>query len=481
MPEPSDQEASTDPALDRATPTERIGAPPPLEEPGAPLFVDGRYQVESEVGRGGMGIVYLAKDVGLGRPVALKMIAPVWARSPEATTSFLREAQALASIRSQYVVQVYAFGPHEGSYFFAMEYVRGRTLRQIMTEHREHGDTIPQHRTLTILSRIAQGLDAVHATGIVHRDVKPANIVIEEDTGRPALVDFGLAVPSDDPSAALAIGTPHYMAPEQAGVGVPGATVTERTDVYALGIIAFEMLAGQLPFHSTDRAQLMRQHARKKPPALSSLRRDLAPFDPVIACALAKDPAERYPSCTAFAEALAPATRRWINSTLPTLPPPPPSVEAIAGPDPARAAEPERPFHVLVVDDSPVFRKFAGKATQLALFRHRKSLRVLVDVAGSGSEAVARAELQPPDLLLLDFDMPGLDGVDTLSRLRALPGGDRARVVVLSGRVAAEIRWRFTVLGVSDFVSKPIDFQQLVDRIEGIARRFEEIERSRPI
>src|SRR5262249_38668059 len=156
-------------------------------------------------------------------------------------------------------------------------------------------------------------------------------------------------------------------------------------------------------------------------------------------------------------------------------PPPSGAPEEEVAPEPAL----DRPFHVLVVDDSPVFRKFAGKAAQLALFRHRKTMRVQVDGAGSGNEAVERAEAQPPDLLLLDFAMPGLDGVDTLSRLRALPGGDRARVVVVSGRVAADDRWRFTVLGVSEFVSKPIDFQQLVDRIEGIARRFDELERSR--
>jgi serine/threonine-protein kinase len=394
--------------------------------------------------------------------------------------SFQREAKALASIRSQYVVQVHAFGPHEGSYFFAMEYVRGRTLRTILAEHRDHGDTIPLHRSLTILHRIAQGIDAVHAAGIVHRDVKPSNIVIEEDTGRPVLVDFGLAVPSADPAAALAIGTPQYMAPEQAGVGVPGAAVTARTDVYALGIAAFEMLTGQLPFDSQDLAQLMRQHARKKPPLLSSFRRDLAPFDKAVARALAKDPEDRFPTCTAFAEVLGAAGERWITSTLPTLPPPPPErasppLSSQAHPEPPR----DRPFYALVVDDSPVFRRFGVQATQLALFRHRKDLRVIVEGAGSGQEAIGRAAAVPPDLVLLDFDMPGLDGVDTLSRLRDLPGGGRARVVVVSGRVGAADRWRFAVLGVNEFVAKPIDFRQLVDRIEAIAKRAEETGRLR--
>jgi serine/threonine-protein kinase len=116
------------------------------------------------------------------------------------------------------------------------------------------------------------------------------------------------------------------------------------------------------------------------------------------------------------------------------------------------------------------------QATQLAFYRYEKSLRVGVLGAGSGAEALARAAELRPDLVLLDLDMPGLDGVGTLSRLRALPGGDRARVVVVSGRVSAKDRWRFAVLGVSDFVAKPIDFRALVDRIEAIARRYAERE-----
>ncbi|APR81130.1 protein kinase [Minicystis rosea] len=487
------------------------------------LVVDGRYRVESELGRGAMGVVYLARDTWLGRPVALKMIEPSWAaQSRDAASSFQREARSLASIRNQYVVQVYAFGLHGGTYFFAMEYVRGRTVRQILAEHKQNGETIPVHRTLTILGRIAQGIDAVHATGVVHRDVKPSNIAIEEHTGRPVLLDFGLAVHSDDPEAAMACGTPQYMAPEQVGLGAAAASITVRTDVYALGITAFEMLTGQLPFPTTDRAQLMRQHARKKPPALSSVRRELAPFDKIVARALAKDPDERYPSCTAFAEVLAAAGDRLISSTLPTLPPPAPepdmgpALEWVArslpapslapypslarggeplsqrdtphdlagGPisshtppsAPSRTGDTMRPVHVLVVDDSPVFRKFTVQATQLAFYRYRSRLSVVVEGAGSGREAVERAGTLRPDLVLLDFDMPGLDGLDTLSRLRAIPGGDTARVVVVSGRVSPTHRWRFAVLGVNDFVNKPIDFRQLVDRIEGIARRFDERE-----
>jgi serine/threonine-protein kinase len=451
------------------TPCDGCGAQQPDES--LTVVVDGRYRLESEIGRGGMGVVYRASDTWLDRPVALKMIAPVWANSAEALTSLHREAKALASIRSQYVVQVYAFGVYETSYFFAMEYVSGGTLRQILQDHRMHGDTIPVHRTVTILDRIAQGIEAVHAAGILHRDVKPANVVIEEQTGRPVLVDFGLAVPSDGQSAALAMGTPQYMAPEQAGVGLPGAVVGTATDVYSLGMTAYEMFTGQLPFDSADHVQLMRQHARKKPAPLSSVRKGLEPFNGVIAKALAKDPSERFSSAAELAAALSRAAARWEKSTTTTLVPPPPEASAVA---PVVSLQPgsPRPVHVLAVDDSFVFRRFTGKAAQLAFFRQRKDVQVLVVGAGSGAEAVERARVQIPDLLLLDFDMPGIDGADTLSKLRALPGGGDIRVVVISGRVSAGDRWRFTVLGVSDFVAKPIEFEQLVERIEGIAIRY---------
>jgi two-component system OmpR family response regulator len=145
--------------------------------------------------------------------------------------------------------------------------------------------------------------------------------------------------------------------------------------------------------------------------------------------------------------------------------------------DPAQPAGEGCTLHALVVDDSPVFRRFAVQATQLAFFRVNKGLRVAVRGAASGREAIQSAAAQPPDLVLLDFDMPGLDGAHTLSRLRAMPGCARARVVVVSGRVGAKDRWRFAVHGVNEFVAKPIDFRQLVDRIETIAKRIEELVR----
>jgi serine/threonine protein kinase len=443
--------------IDASAPCPGCGARLPELPPS--LIIDGRYRVDTELGRGGMGVVYLVKEMWLDRKVALKIIAPTWAGNAGAAVSFHREAKALASVRSDHVVQVYSFGLHEGSYFFAMEYIHGRSLRHILAEHREHGDTIAVSRALTIITQIAQGIDAVHAAGMIHRDVKPSNILIEDDTGRPVLVDFGLAVPDDDPAGTFSMGTPQYMAPEQTGLGLPGARVSQRTDVYALGCTAFEMLTGRLPFEGADQNQLLRQHARKTPPLLSSINKSLAPFDAVIARALAKDPDARFETCSAMASALAAAGERARLGQLTSRPPPMPiDVDPV--------------LRVLMIDQDVTVRRIAAQAVALAFSQHPSNPRVVVSASDSSESALERARVEPPDLVLLDYDMPGLDGTELLSRLRATHGCERVRVVVMSGRIAREERWRFSVLGVRDFVTKPIDLVELVQSLLGVVRRF---------
>jgi serine/threonine-protein kinase len=420
---------------------------------GAKL-VDGRYAIESELGRGGMGVVYLARDTGLRRRIAVKLIAPTLVANPVVAARFCDEARALASVQSRHVVQVYSLGRHDDSYFFAMEYVRGRSLQRILAEHRAHREIVPLHRALTILARIAEGIDAAHAAGIVHRDVKPANIVIEEDTGRPVLLDFGLAFQGDGGSAAAIAGTPDYTAPEQTGL-VPEVTVGPWTDVYSLGCTAFETLAGRIPFDDLEPEVVLAKHARAVRPLISTYRPELAALDAVVARAMAKKPRDRYPSCSDFAAALCAAGQLVDRRDAPV-------VRSSVAPPSADSS-----LRVLVVDDDPDFRKFATRAVQLAFFRQN----VRVTAAASGSAALALVEQRSPDLVVLDFDMPGLDGADTLSRIRAMPMGGRARVVVVSGRVGPADRWRFSLLGVNDFVAKPTDLRALVETIGGVAER----------
>jgi serine/threonine protein kinase len=438
------------PQARRGRPCPRCGAI--LDAPKPPFVVDGRYEVESELGRGGMGLVYLAREVWIGRKVAIKIIAPIFAGDSAVTARFRQEAKALAAIRSTNIVQLYASGPYGTSHYFAMEYVRGSSLREILREAKKEGGSIPLYRALSILADVAGGIDAVHAAGLVHRDVKPANILIEEDTGRPVLVDFGLAVEGDRHARTL-LGTPRYMAPEQTGLGRYGTAVSPRTDVYALGVTAFELLAGRVPFEGVTPEEVLRQHAEEPAPLLSSVRPDLQAFDGVLMSALAKDPAERYESCAALASALMTADGRMRASLAPQAPPSLPSVG--------------RALRVLVVDDDYISRKVSSRAVQYAL--GRTPLRIAV--AASGTEALERAARELPDLVVLDFDLPGFDGIDVLSRLREHQGGDHVRVVVVSGRVDESERWRFSLLGVNDFVGKPIDLPRFVEIVRGLAAR----------
>lgn len=419
-----------------------------------PILIDGRYEVEAELGRGAMGVVYRARDIGLGRAVAVKLIAPEFAGNERIVAYLQREARALATIRSNHVVQVYASGPDRDSYFFAMEFVKGKNLEAIISEHSRHKTYVPMYRALTIIRQIAEGLSTVHAAGIVHRDVKPANIVIEENTGRPVLVDFGLAAPSG--THAEAAGTPAVMAPEQSRLG-HDSIVTVRTDIYSLGCTTYKLLTGRLPFESKSMVDLIRAHIQDQVKPPSTLRPDLVPFDEVFARALAKRPEERYGSAYELAAALDNAGAQWM----------PPESQQLEGGAQATPLERKPGRRVLVVDDDPMFRLFASRAVKLA-FGERP---VQVEAAGSGIEALTSALHHAPNLVLLDYDMPGLDGINTLSRLRLLPGGLEARILVVSARARDQERWRFSVLGVHDFLAKPVDLQELSDTIERIAKR----------
>lgn len=429
---------------------------------GTEGLIDGRYRVERELGAGGMGVVYLAEDVFLRRPVALKLLparddeaeGPVSGSSLDGPAAALRrEAEALASLQSPHVVQVHAFGVHGRRAFFAMEYVAGKSLAAIVEQHRAHGERVPLGRALAILSRIAEGLDAVHARGLAHRDVKPSNIVIEEGSGRPVLVDFGLAGRGDIWDLATAAGTPHYMAPEL--TGMTNAPVGPLADVYALACTAFAVLAGAPPFDGAGRLEIVLKHIGAPPPRLSAHRPELHALDDVFLRALRKEPAHRHPSCGAFVEALFASAVGLISADVRTLP-------GDLGPRRLMASP-----HVLVVDDDPAFRRFATRAVQLVFYGHP----VEISAAGSGPEALEIAARTPPDVVLLDLGLPSLDGVDVLSRLRDRHATRHASVIVVSGRLGVGDRWRFSILGVNEFVTKPVDLEELIRRIQGVADR----------
>jgi predicted Ser/Thr protein kinase len=271
-----------------------------------PEVIDGRYRVRGRLGAGAMGVVLRAEDLFLERPVAIKIVEP--SLDPAVAQRFMKEARALAQLRHENIVQVYTFGPlddHSHSAYLAMELVSGESLEHLIDEHTRQRTTVALPRAMGILRAIARGLDAVHARELVHRDVKPGNIIIEVGTDRPVLIDFGLARRKSRSSPKISIvgGTPSYMAPEQ--VKDPdGSHVTARTDLYAFACTAFELLTNRGVFEGEDIYSVLLAHVSSKPRPISTLRPELAPIDHVLLRGLAKNPADRYQSAGEMMAAL---------------------------------------------------------------------------------------------------------------------------------------------------------------------------------
>ena len=282
------------------------------------------YRIVEQAGSGGMGVVYRAEETGLGgRPVALKLLPAALAGDPDFRARFLREMRVAAAIDHPNIVPIYRAGEDRGRLYLAMRYVHASDLRRLL----EAEGRLTPERALAILDQVARALDAAHARGLVHRDVKPGNIllappVVDGDAEHVYLVDFGLArSDSDDRSlggGGSFLGTPRYAAPEQAA----GRPVDGRTDGYALGCVLYECLTGQPPFPGGSGEAILLAHLEASPPRVTALRPDLPPaIDQVVARAMAKDPATRFPTC----RALLTAARQALTPTPGTPEPHPPA------------------------------------------------------------------------------------------------------------------------------------------------------------
>ncbi len=262
------------------------------------------YRLEERIGAGGMAVVFRARDRRLGRTVALKVLIPALATDEDFRERFLRESRAAAAVDDPHIIPVYEAGEADGVLFIAMRFVAGGDLRAVI---RREGP-LPAHRAASFISPVASALDAAHAAGLVHRDVKPANILVDTRTGRPDhvyLSDFGLSkgVLSSVGLTGTGqfLGTPDYSAPEQ----VSGRAVDGRADQYALACVAFTLLTGRPLFPRDEPMAVLLAHTSEPPASVSAQRPDLpATTDQVLARALAKAPGNRFGTCGEFAEAL---------------------------------------------------------------------------------------------------------------------------------------------------------------------------------
>jgi serine/threonine-protein kinase len=285
----------------------------------SPEFLDlqaalaGEYSLQRELGRGGMGIVYLARDVQLDRDVAIKVLPTHLAHDPEARARFLREARMAAGLSHPHIVPIHRVGEVGRFVFFVMSYVEGETLGDRL---RARGP-LPPDEAARILREVAWALAYAHGRGIVHRDVKPDNILLEARTGRALVTDFGIAHGGRDPGIVVTdpgkiMGTAHFMSPEQGA----SEAIDGRSDIYALGVVGFLAVSGQLPYEAPTVPALLFRQATQEPPSVMTVAPGLpSALGAAIDRCLARDPAERFSDGEALAEALAPPNAR------PALPP----------------------------------------------------------------------------------------------------------------------------------------------------------------
>ncbi len=394
-------------------------------------IVGEQYRIIKPIGKGGMAEVLLARDLTLDRDVALKFLAPQLLASPAWRARFVAEARTMARVTHPNVVQVYAYDVHAGWPYFVMEYVPGESLRERL--RREPLPTVAE--SLSILEAVAEGLMAIHTAGIVHHDVKPANVLLGPN-GRVFVADLGLSRLAGSRADIVAIraGTPRYMAPEQLDAHPTPSDLAPRTDVYQLGVVAYELLTGTPPFSGDDDQKIIAKHCIAKPLRPSHLRPELGTaFDGPILTALEKDPKLRM------------ATPRELIDQLKQ----------------SAAAEPIA-LRILLADDE----EDVLKATSMILSRALP--RSTIVTAKDGARALELAGAEPFDVVVLDLQMPRMSGLEVAAALRSSSETPPGIVVMTAVGGAAE--WRvLKEIGVEALLLKPLDADLLVATIERAA------------
>ena len=268
------------------------------------LVLEGAYELEGEIGRGGMGVVYLARDLALKRRVAIKVLPPELAFRQDIKARFVREAQTAARLSHPHIVPIHTVGDEGGLVYFVMGFVDGESLAARLRRR----NALPGEEVRRIMKETADALGMAHAMGVIHRDVKPDNILLEGTRRRVMVTDFGIAKALSQAGTGtltgtgIAIGTPHYMSPEQAA---GEREIDARSDLYALGVVAYEMATGELPFQAPTVPGILMKHISESAPDIMRARPDLP--DDLATCimrCLAKDPESRWPTAESLVRAL---------------------------------------------------------------------------------------------------------------------------------------------------------------------------------
>src|SRR4051812_44309998 len=296
--------------------------------PDTSTIIDGRYRVLRRVGSGGMADVVCAEDLQLGRNVAIKLLHRRFAQDEEFVERFRREASSAAGLQHPNVVAVYDRGAWDDTYYIAMEYLEGRTLKKLVQDEAP----LAPARAIDLTIQILRAARFAHKRGIIHRDLKPHNVIVDAE-GRAKVTDFGIAKAgaSDMTQTGSIMGTAQYLSPEQA----QGHAVSAQSDIYSVGIILYEMLTGRVPFEGESAVTIALKQVSEQPVPPSQLNPAVTPaLEAAVMRALEKDPAQRYPDADAFIAALqgqdVPPTEMTAIAAAPPPPPPP-----AGAPDPA--------------------------------------------------------------------------------------------------------------------------------------------------
>lgn len=301
------------------------------------------YVLVRQLGQGGMARIYLGLDRRLQRYAAIKVIDKPLRAEQEYVQRFEQEAQTIAQLEHPHIVRLYRYGEVGGLMYMAMQYIAGSDLAAVLRSYREDGEYIPLEEAARIIREIGEALDYAHARGVIHRDVTPGNIMLDEQ-GKAYLADFGLAFYSELDDSLDVFGTPHYMAPEQVH---SSANVVPQSDLYALGVILYQMVTGERPFAGEDPMVVARRQQTEAPRRPQAIRPAAGEaVEAVILKAMAKDPAERYASGTALADALDAALATPSAQALPPTDPKltiPGRVTMVRRPDPPQPKAVVRP------------------------------------------------------------------------------------------------------------------------------------------
>ncbi|MEM6954829.1 MAG: protein kinase [Myxococcota bacterium] len=414
---------------------------PDMPEEGEPIFSPGEivaenYEVRSMLGEGGMAQVWEARDHVLDRRVALKA-----ARPEPGMPSLRNEARALAAFRHPSLVTVHALAEHRGIEFIVMERIYGISLADHIEQRQADGVPFKVSEVLGPLIDIAEGLAVVHRAGIAHRDIKPDNVMLTADR-RVVLMDFGLVLPEFDVADQKVVaGSPPYMPPEALSNSIERGS-GQLVDIYALGVIAYEMLAGHRPFdHATDVAALWEMHAAGFIPDITKFRNDLPDGLPaLITEMLAKDPSARPQSAEGIAWSLARMRAELERPPTTSSSPPPPEEGAI---------------DVLLVEDDPDLARIMQFYVS-SILGEKVTLRHVAD----GEAAVAALRERAPDLMLLDLHMPKMNGVEVCMHVRGERLADDMKIVAVSAGAQDHDLQLLHQLGIYRFIQKGANLKQ---------------------